>query len=67
MNTIDRIENGKKLVMLRGEKTVREVADTLGISASALSMYESGQRVPRDNVKVKISNYYGVAVDALFF
>lgn len=67
MNTIDRIENGKKLVMLRGEKTVREVADALGISASALSMYESGQRVPRDNVKVKISNYYGVAVDALFF
>ena len=31
---------GKRLIALRGEKLVKDVAKALGISASAMSMYE---------------------------
>ena len=37
------------------------------ISLSAISMYENGQRVPRDEIKVKLADYYHTTVQALFF
>lgn len=58
---------GLKLRTLRGNLTQQEVANSLGISLSAVSMYESGQRIPRDEVKVKFANYYGVSVESIFF
>ena len=33
----------------------------------AISQYESGARVPRDEIKVRIAKYYGVSVESLFF
>lgn len=54
------------LINLRGNKTQREVAESLGISVSALSMYETGQRIPRDEVKVKMANYYDKPVQDIF-
>lgn len=57
----------QKLVELRGNKTIKEVADANGISVSALSMYEAAKRVPRDEIKVRLANYYGVDVATLFF
>ena len=61
------IEIGKRLIDLRGEKSQSEVAEAVGITQAALSMYERGERVPRDNVKIKLANYYDVSVAALFF
>lgn len=58
---------GEKLIALRGEKSQSEVADALGISKSALSMYEQGERIPRDNIKIRISKYYATSIQALFF
>lgn len=58
---------GEKLVALRGEKTQKEVAKDNNISASALAMYETGQRIPRDEIKVKLANYYKTTVQELFF
>lgn len=57
----------EKLKALRGKKTQREVAEALGISLSAYAMYESGARVPRDEVKIRIANYYNRSVKFLFF
>ncbi|OFV69139.1 helix-turn-helix transcriptional regulator [Acetobacterium wieringae] len=57
----------KRLVELRGVRTQKEVAESLGISISALSMYEIGQRIPRDEVKIKIAKYYGKSVQDIFF
>jgi putative transcriptional regulator len=57
----------KKLFNLRGDKTREEVANDLDISVSALQMYENGQRVPKDEIKVKIANYYGLTVQEIFF
>ncbi|MFZ4452052.1 helix-turn-helix transcriptional regulator [Salibacterium aidingense] len=58
---------GNKLFNLRGEATREDVASALNISVSALQMYENGQRVPRDEIKIKIANYYEVSVQDLFF
>ncbi len=57
----------KTLVSLRGDKTQKEVATELGISVSALAMYEQGNRIPRDEIKVMIADYYGKSVQEIFF
>ncbi|MFQ9748856.1 MAG: helix-turn-helix transcriptional regulator [Anaerobutyricum soehngenii] len=57
----------KRLIELRGEKTQFEVAKEVGISLSALAMYETGNRTPRDEIKIKLAKYYGITVESLFF
>lgn len=58
---------GVMLLMLRGDRTQKEVAAELGISISALAMYENGHRVPRDEIKLKLATYYGKSVQEIFF
>lgn len=48
-------------------KSQKAVADDLGISMSALCMYEIGNRIPRDEVKIRIADYYGVPLESIFF
>lgn len=67
MKEMNPIEIGAKLLKLRGEKTRSEVADALKISQSALAMYESGQRIPRDNIKIRIADYYEKPIYEIFF
>lgn len=57
----------KKLIKLRGKRTQAEVAEAVGVSVSAICMYESGDRVPRDEVKCRIAKYYGKTVGEIFF
>ncbi len=64
---MNRQKIGQKLVELRGAKSREQVAVDLGISYSALVSYELGERVPRDEIKIKIAKYYGVDVGELFF
>ena len=61
------MSTGAKLKALRGNKTQQKVADDLGITKSALAMYERDERVPRDEIKVRIAQYYGKTVQFLFF
>lgn len=58
---------GEMLRMARGNKSQKEVATELGISVSALSMYESGERSPRDELKIRMAKLYGTTVGNLFF
>lgn len=51
----------------RGNRGQKEVANELGISVSALSMYESGERRPRDELKIRMARLYGTTVGRLFF
>ena len=60
-------EIGKRLRELRGEKPQAETANALGISTSALSMYECGSRIPRDEIKIRIAKYYGKTIEEIFF
>jgi len=55
------------LKRLRGNRTQLEVAKSIGITVSALSMYERGERVPRDEVKKNIAKFYGKSVHYIFF
>ncbi|WP_432629022.1 helix-turn-helix domain-containing protein [Brotaphodocola sp.] len=64
---IDVMAMAEKLIKLRGKKTQEKVAEELNISKSALSMYESGKRVPRDPLKARISKYYGKSIAYIFF
>lgn len=63
----DRNKIAERLRELRGTKSRKEVANACGISISAVSMYENGIRVPRDEVKVKLARLYGTNVEKLFF
>ena len=58
---------GRSLVSMRGAKSREEAADGIGISVSALVMYELGRRSPRDDIKIKIAQYYGTSVGKLFY
>ena len=64
---MDNKKIGNRLVELRGHKTQEEVAKAIKISTSALSMYERGERIPRDNVKIRISEYYKIPIFELFY
>lgn len=48
-------------------KTVAAAAKDLGITSSALSQYENNARVPRDNIKIAISDYYKKPIQKIFF
>ena len=57
----------KKLILLRGERTQKEIAEEIGVCQSAYAMYELGQRIPSDEKKKKIAEYHNTTVQAIFF
>lgn len=64
---IDKIVTGARLRELRGDKSLNEVAIDLGITPSALSNYENGIRTPRDQIKIRIAQYYKKSLEYIFF
>lgn len=60
---------GTKLKALRIMKksTQQEAAADIGITKSALAMYERDERIPRDEIKIRIADYYGESVQSIFF
>lgn len=67
MKTMNAKRIGERLVVLRGNRTQSKVAEDVGISTSALAMYEKGERIPRDNIKIRLSEYYSQPITAIFF
>lgn len=57
----------ERLKKARGNIPRETVAEAVGVTVSAISMYENGQRIPRDEIKVKLADYYRTTVQALFF
>lgn len=58
---------GERLRKLRGIRTRVGVASEIGCSVSAMAAYENGDRVPRDEVKCRIADYYGVSVQSIWY
>ena len=58
---------GQKLRILRGDRLPQEVADAVGVSKMAISAYENGDRVPKDEIKVKLAQYFDDTVENIFF
>ncbi|UNP78268.1 helix-turn-helix transcriptional regulator [Bacillus nitratireducens] len=64
---MDKRKVAENLINLRNGKSREEIAEVIGISVSTLQMYENAQRIPRDSIKVKLANFYGVTVQSIFF
>lgn len=66
---MNRQKVGNILASLRKERgeTTTELANAIGSSQSAISMYENGARIPRDDIKIRLSKHFGVPVDQIFF
>ena len=58
---------GQRLIKLRGNRTQEEIARAVGSSVSAIGMYERGERIPRDEVKLAIAKYFDTTVQAIFY
>ncbi len=58
---------GEKLIELRGNRTRYEVSKEIGVSQSAIAMYEQNERMPRDVIRIKIAKYYDKTVGEIFF
>lgn len=57
----------ERLVKARGDRRREDVAAAVGVSLSAIAMYENGERIPRDEIKIRLATYYGTTVQELFF
>lgn len=64
---MNKVEIGKKLTALRGNIPREKVCVDVGISYSALQSYECGARIPKDELKIKLAEYYHVSVESIFF
>lgn len=58
---------GERLRALRGERSQKDVAEAVGVTVMAVSLYESGERIPRDEIKLKLAKYYDTDVNTLFY
>lgn len=58
---------GQRLKTLRGSRTLEEVGEALGVSSMAVSLWERGERMPSDAMKVAIASYYKKSVMAIFY
>lgn len=60
---------GEKIKNLREKNNIsrENFANAVEISQSALSMYENGQRIPRDEVKLRIARSFNTSIEELFF
>lgn len=62
-----RVSVGEKLKELRGDKSQETIANEIGITKSSWAMYERGERTPRDEIKIRIANYFNESVQEIFF
>ena len=58
---------GNNIRFLREENNLTQVAlaEILNVGNVAVSQYESGTRVPSDDVKIRIADYFNVSLDYL--
>ena len=60
-------EMATRLREARGERPRKDVCEEVGISVSALMMYENGKRTPRDSIKMRLAKCYRKSVEELFY
>lgn len=58
---------GNRIKLLREEKNISqlELAKILNIGNTTLSQYESGKRIPSDEIKLRLAKHFGVSLDWL--
>lgn len=58
---------GSKLRELRGKRSREDVATAVNVSVSAIAMYENEERSPRDEIKLRLADFFGKTVQEIFF
>ena len=66
------IDPGRSGIRIRALRTARgesgaALAKAVGVSASAVEMYENGKRIPRDEIKIRIAEHYQTPVEDIFY
>ncbi len=64
---MDKKKIAEKLRALRGTKSREEVAFNCGITAAAITNYETALRIPSDDVKIKLARFFGKSVQEIFY
>lgn len=66
---IDSKAIGKRLkeFRLKNNETQEQLAKALDVSKGAISMYELGERIPNDDIKIKYSKHFNRTVQYLFY
>lgn len=64
---MDKLKIGKRLRELRGDRSMSEVARAVGCVPSCIGNYEHGDRVPPDDMKVKLAKYFKTTVNKIFY
>lgn len=66
---MDPVQIGIRVRKMREEKseTIEALANAVNTSTSAIAMYESGKRIPRDEIKIRIAEHFSVPVESIFF
>jgi transcriptional regulator with XRE-family HTH domain len=57
---VDPKDLGKAIQTLRGDRTQKVCAEKVGLSPSSWSLYESGNRNPRKEMRIRLSRGLGV-------
>lgn len=55
------------MMLLRDNRSQKQVAKEIGIPKSTYSMIECGHRFPRKELQLKFAQYFNTTVDELFF
>lgn len=60
---------GDKIKELRTDKgeTQAQLGQAIGVTAMAISKYESGEATPSDDNKVKLARHFGRSIQEIFF
>lgn len=60
---------GQRIKNLRESKGMTQEAfcNAVGITQPALSNYETGLRIPRDEVKLRIARCFDTSIEAIFY
>ncbi len=60
---------GERIYNLRVQKNLKrsDVANGTNLTVSAISNYELGIRVPRDEAKIALAKYFGVDISTFFY
>lgn len=60
---------GAKLKELRLSMnlTQEQLASILNVGASSIAMYEAEERIPKDALKIKLSEFFDKSVEEIFF
>lgn len=68
-DSINGIRIGKKIKEMRMKEglTAEELAKELGTSTSAVNMYECGLRIPRDEIKIRIAEFFHAPIESIFY